>query len=361
MHLESRYKRSYSAYLFVHSLDKFYNFKKVILLLITSLLFCGFNTFATVVFTEDFESVDQFTLVQGGQTNYWVNGTATKYAGTNSLYITNNGSANQYTNSSSSVSHAYADINFPSGETFITLTFWWKNVGESGYDFLKAFLVPTSTTPVAGTQLASGQIGIAYVSSGSYTMAFITLDPSVAGTTQRLVFSWRNDGSGGSNPPASIDNIEINSSSPPSSYSETFEGDNTFTLINGTPANKWWLGTATYYNGSKSLYISNNSSANAYTHATSVVHAYRDITFPADETDISLSFWYKLNGENNYDDLKVFLIATTTTPVAGTALGSGQIGSTYVLQPDWTQEQIVIDPSNAGTTTICSCVQSGCN
>jgi len=350
MHLESRYKRSYSAYLFVHSLDKFYNFKKVILLLITSLLFCGFNTFATVVFTEDFESVDQFTLVQGGQTNYWVNGTATKYAGTNSLYITNNGSANQYTNSSSSVSHAYADINFPSGETFITLTFWWKNVGESGYDFLKAFLVPTSTTPVAGTQLASGQIGIAYVSSGSYTMAFITLDPSVAGTTQRLVFSWRNDGSGGSNPPASIDNIEINSSSPPSSYSETFEGDNTFTLINGTPANKWWLGTATYYNGSKSLYISNNSSANAYTHATSVVHAYRDITFPADETDISLSFWYKLNGENNYDDLKVFLIATTTTPVAGTALGSGQIGSTYVLQPDWTQEQIVIDPSNAGTT-----------
>ena len=81
---------------------------------------------------------------------------------------------------------------------------------------MKVFLVPTSTTPVAGTPLSSGQIGAteypitAQATFGSFA---ITLPGSAAGTTQRLVFQWKNDsaspyGSG------AIDSISLTSVAP---------------------------------------------------------------------------------------------------------------------------------------------------
>ncbi len=162
------------------------------------------------LWSETFESSNSLTIINGSQTNKWYRGTATKYAGSYCLYISNNsGTSNAYTTgSASSVVHAYKDISIPSGSTDITLKFYWKGSGESCCDFMKVYLVETSTTPAAGTQLSSGQIGTTYNSSSSYAQATINLG-SIAGTTKRLVFSWRNDNSSGTAPPASIDNIEI--------------------------------------------------------------------------------------------------------------------------------------------------------
>ncbi|MBI4645454.1 MAG: SprB repeat-containing protein [Bacteroidia bacterium] len=158
---------------------------------------------------EDWEGTNTWTLVNGTQTNKWYIGTATSNGGTKSIYISNDNSSNVYTITSSSVVHFYKDFTFPAGATNITVKFDWKGYGESGYDFLKIFLVPTTTTPVAGTQLSSVQIGSTYNLQSNFAIATITGLDINAGTTKRLVFSWRNDASIGTQPPAAIDNIII--------------------------------------------------------------------------------------------------------------------------------------------------------
>jgi hypothetical protein len=67
---------------------------------------------------------------------------------------------------------------------------------------------------VAGSSFGEGQIGGFYHSAPDWQLAEIALDPALAGHTKRLIFSWRNDGGGGSQPPAAIDNLRIYSSWP---------------------------------------------------------------------------------------------------------------------------------------------------
>ena len=91
-----------------------------------------------------------------------------------------------------------------------TLTFWWKGQGESSFDYLRVYLVDPSVLPAEGVQLASGQLGETYYNlQATDTMATIQIPESVDGTTQRLVFSWRNDGSLWNTTPVSIDDIDI--------------------------------------------------------------------------------------------------------------------------------------------------------
>ncbi len=171
-------------------------------------------------------------------TNIWAIGTATSNGGVNGAYVSNDaGASNAYTITTSQVSHFYRDVTFPSGETAITLSFDWKGFGESTYDYLRVFLVPTTTTPVAGTQLTTGQLGLTYYNQQtSYTSESITIPGSAAGTTQRLVFSWRNDNSAGTQPPAAIDNISLISFTPvPMTGTYTIDpngsGSNNFTTF----------------------------------------------------------------------------------------------------------------------------------
>ncbi|MDD3606739.1 MAG: choice-of-anchor J domain-containing protein, partial [Candidatus Cloacimonas acidaminovorans] len=167
---------------------------------------------AELPFTEDFEGDLNWTIVNGTQTNQWYVGTATYYAGSKSAYISNdNGVSNAYNiSNSTSVVHLYRDIAFPAGALEYNLSFMFKCGGESGYDGLKVFLVNTSTIPAAGTQLTTGQIGNTWYNlTTNWTEKTITINNAVAGTTKRLVFSWINDGSGGTQPPAAIDNIEL--------------------------------------------------------------------------------------------------------------------------------------------------------
>ncbi|MCL2244422.1 MAG: InlB B-repeat-containing protein [Treponema sp.] len=160
-----------------------------------------------VIFSENFESTNSFTLVNGSQTNKWYVGTSTYYGGSRSAYISSDSSTYGYNNGSSSTVHMYKDVQFPQSSSPYTLTFYWRGTAESGYDFLTVHLVDTSTTISAGTT-PSGSFGTNYVGNSNWTQATISIPASNSGTTKRLVFTWRNDSSVGSQPIA-VDNIEL--------------------------------------------------------------------------------------------------------------------------------------------------------
>ncbi|WP_294297958.1 fibronectin type III domain-containing protein [uncultured Chryseobacterium sp.] len=170
---------------------------------------------ATIPYIQPFTTGSDLGYTNGTQVNKWTYGSATGNTG-NSLYISNdNGVTNGYNISSSSVVHAYRDIAVPAGTTTATFSFDWKAVGESAWDYLRVWLVPANFMPVSGTQITAGtgriQIGNNYNQQSTW-QNFLnpTLNiSSFAGTTMRLVFEWRNDSSGGTQPPAAIDNINL--------------------------------------------------------------------------------------------------------------------------------------------------------
>ncbi len=474
---------------------------------------------ATIPYAEGFETwPNNWTVVNGTETNKWAVGTAVANTGTQSAYVSNdNGTTNAYTHTASLV-HMYRDITFPAGSNPFNLKFSWKGQGESGYDYLRVFLLPITTTPVAGTALTDS-LGTYALQAGWQTVNKTLSNATYANQTWRLVFSWKNDGSGGDQPPIAIDDIAITellcasptaltatsitatgatlgwtaggtetawnieygvtgftqgtgttvtgvtnpyilngltqnttyqyyvkadcggsglstwagpfSFTTPYScpkptvptvanitansadlgwtnggtetawivyykeatatdyteitgvttnpyhitglaqatnyifkvkancsvsdtsfvsatktfttiqipatipYAEGFETwPNNWTVVNGTETNKWAVGTAVANTGTQSAYVSNdNGTTNAYTHTASLVHMYRDITFPAGSNSFNLKFSWKGQGESGYDYLRVFLLPITTTPVAGTAL-TDSLG-TYALQAGW--------------------------
>jgi len=174
---------------------------------------------ATLPFTEGFESgQSNWISVNGTQTNQWYVGTATANNGTQSLYVSNDGGVNNaYTITSSSTVHFYRDITFPAGTNPFNLKFSWKGVGETTlYDYLQVHIVPTTTVPVAGTLLgAIGQVGVNYYDQATWQNVDIDLDNATyAGQTWRVVFTWKNDGSLGTQPPAAVDDVIVTELAP---------------------------------------------------------------------------------------------------------------------------------------------------
>jgi hypothetical protein len=167
------------------------------------------------IFSEGFEkSAHSFTMVNGSQTNKWFVGTAAAKSGTKSAYIVSgNGTANNYDVESQSVVHMYSDVAFPLSSSPYALSFDWKGEGEPSYDYLRVFTIETSSTPpTAGTQLpTSSLLGTTYQGQSDWQeVNNISLVAAAnSGYTKRLVFSWRNDGGHGTQPPAAVDNIKI--------------------------------------------------------------------------------------------------------------------------------------------------------
>lgn len=205
---------------------------------------------ATVPYSIDFESgATNWTIVNGTEPNYWVSGTATANGGTQSVYITNDGTTNDYDNSVNSVAHIYRDITFTPSTIGYTLTFDWKANGEGttyDYDNLKVFLVDVATTPVAGTELTTGLVGEDWYNlQTTWQNGSISLPATLSGTTKRLVFSWVNDGSAGTTPPAAIDNVSIVEATVVACAVPTALNA---TNITGTTVDLGWTSTAANFN-----------------------------------------------------------------------------------------------------------------
>lgn len=171
---------------------------------------------ATLPYIEDFEGTIEWTLVNGTQTNQWFVDTATNNGGSKSLYVSNDeGVSNVYGHTTSTV-HAYRDIAIPADAELVNLRFDWKAGGESTYDYIRVWVVPTTYIPVAGTQTsAANSSGVQFGGYFNLNTTFTTANfeiPAIdyQGQTVRLIFEWRNDGgSGVTDPAGAIDNVEV--------------------------------------------------------------------------------------------------------------------------------------------------------
>ncbi len=155
-------------------------------------------------------------MVTTGATNQWVVGVASRHAGNQGGYISPDGVSHDYYSQSPSTSHFYRDVTFPADQPMILLRFQFK--GGTSYPIagMRVYLVSTETVPVNGVELTEGQIGNNSYGSGyfaSHQSYAIVIPITAAGTTKRLVFSWRNqpfpDPPNGPVKPAAIDNIEL--------------------------------------------------------------------------------------------------------------------------------------------------------
>ena len=158
---------------------------------------------------ETFEYGTNGWVFVNASTNRWIIGTDAKFNGSHSAYISNNNSANSYTVTSSSTVHLYKDIAFPESESDFVLTFYFKGMGERTYDYMTVKYSLNSASVSAGSIFSGTRLDSCF-SMVNWTRRAITLPASIfSGKTIRLVFTWRNDSSGGTQPPAAIDDINI--------------------------------------------------------------------------------------------------------------------------------------------------------
>ena len=106
-------------------------------------------------------------------------------------------------------------------------------------------------------------------------------------------------------------------------YSQDFETNNDWELINGALVNIWYWGSATNNGGEKSMYVSkDDGESNTYNVSnTAVVYVSKLFTF--EQGTYTFVFDWKANGESNYDYLRVALIPGDMEFTAGTNLPSG--------------------------------------
>ena len=177
--------------------------------------YCGF---------EDAAERDCWTFHQN--TNYnnnkWTVGTATHSEGEYALYVTNY-SATGYTYdvTRESIAWVYRDVFFDSENQEYIISFDFKGMGErinqNTYDYLNVYVGPPAeiediyyntynptVDPPEGATLFLEKL----CQNSDWTNYSFTVDASFSGV-QRIYFMWRNDGSGGTQPPAAIDNLSI--------------------------------------------------------------------------------------------------------------------------------------------------------
>ena len=179
---------------------------------------------AALPYVTGFETGDdnsQWTVINDA-TNGWYFGSAAGNDG-NGLYISNDGgNSNAYTVSGIQWSYAYRTLNLAEAGWY-QVALDWMAYGEGNYDYLRVWLAPAdinlvanknpeqssvsvnayrTVTPAGWIDLAGGKLN---VQSSWQNMA--NLFEVAAAGQYNLVLMWANDGSGGTQPPAVVDNI----------------------------------------------------------------------------------------------------------------------------------------------------------
>jgi hypothetical protein len=147
-----------------------------------------------------------------------------------------------------------------------------------------------------------------------------------------------------------------------------FENGATFAANGWTVANSannpWFLGTAVTTSpiANQSAYISNTGgTSNAYGNtAIAVNYLYRDITVPAGEALITMTFNWACTGESIWDMIQLFTAPTSVTPVAAIVYPGSGLSTTNLVGATWINSYnlnasvqtttTVLPPALAGTT-----------
>ncbi|MBI2968056.1 MAG: hypothetical protein HYY40_09610 [Bacteroidetes bacterium] len=138
------------------------------------------------------------------------------------------------------VVHYYRDIAIPAGANYVYLNYYLKYPTiDNTYDYFYVYRTTTGNTPVAGTVPGAGYTNL--FTNTATTYAGYTAMPQVdltalAGTTVRLVFTFKNDGASPYADPA-VDNISLTYCNPTTSLSPT--GDGGFETGTTFAANGW--------------------------------------------------------------------------------------------------------------------------
>ncbi|MBM3936029.1 MAG: hypothetical protein FJ343_02630, partial [Sphingomonadales bacterium] len=159
--------------------------------------------------------------------NPWVLGLSNTTApfGGYSAYISADGLTPGYLNTAAASNFFWRDIVVPAGEERVNVSFNWLSGGESSFDLWQVFFVPITTTPAGSTTypglgltaIPSSLPGAVLVTSGNLQATTVQTFSGAAylpAGSYRIVFHWKNDGSGGTPPGASIDNISVSSQAP---------------------------------------------------------------------------------------------------------------------------------------------------
>jgi len=120
---------------------------------------------------------------------------------------------------------------------------------------------------------------------------------------------------------------------PATGFTDNFETDKGWELINGTCPNKWVIGTGTNNGGTKSLYISKDGTSYASSSYGSSSLVYASKLFHFEAGDYTVSYDWKCNGESTYDFLRVALVPSNVELTASTSYSS--LGSGSTLPTGW--------------------------
>ena len=176
-------------------------------------------------YVDDFESVNNWKLVNGSMTNAWAWGTAACHGGTKALYISDDGGRSHAYGHGYTMVYATQLFSFPAGEYVVDYDWLCKGEksswGTTAYDYLRVVLAPAESVLTAGTEapdvfsstlLPDGWIaidgGTALVDAVTWQHKTVTVTVPV-NANYYVVFAWCNDNSEGSNPPAAVDNFSM--------------------------------------------------------------------------------------------------------------------------------------------------------
>lgn len=139
---------------------------------------------------------------------------------------------------------------------------------------------------------------------------------------------------------------------------------NGWTVVNGTLPNKWFLNTVPGGSNfsTRAAYISNDVAGNTWNYTTSsvsVVHFYKDITFPAGQTTINYSFnWQCLGESGSYDALLISIAPTSYLPSASSSnLGTQGLGSPTITIAQYYNSNVL----NLASGNISSAIIGNCD
>lgn len=330
-------------------------------------------------FEDDNTDTPRITIVND-DTNAWYKGEPaaglTAFSGSNCMYISNDGGTTwAYTNNVTQYSHFYFDIDIPN----VPNSVWkarcqWIGTAESGYDEVTVYLAEQDYIPVAGSAPTGASV-IGPLAGGADWEETYGLIEGAEGTSKRVIFTWDNDTSVGTEPIA-IDNVAVYSYLDfENIWSLYFNEDwasgnftaNSWNVVNdGTSVNQWVVGTGTHLTDDYSAYITDNSAEDPEYDISDVTvgHFYKDFVIDSEYSLARLTFYWKCAGENgslntSYDYGLVHLIPTTTTPVAGTELlaatrvgASNNLGK-HNLTSNWLKESIDLTDWIGDTVRVC--------
>ena len=302
-------------------------------------------------FEEDASEITEFTF-QGTGDNQWAIGAATFAPSEDgeetghAMYISNdNGVSNSYTTTNTSYSYAIINVEFDDTPMEYHLIFDYKSMGEgTSWDYLSVFLldggveVPTNAVP-SGTAIIDKKCTTSEWTHVDYILT------DVLGTSKQIVFFWKNDSYGGTNPPAAIDNIRLvgNECGQPNNLAVS--------NVTTTSATLSWTENGTSTNWT--VYYREQGSSDEY--LTETVSGEPTIDISGLETNTGYEFYVVSNcdgGDSENSAVKTFMTACEPISVSEIAWTTDFEGTDEELLNCWASAKTTVYTNSLGTFTF---------